>query len=1023
MVNSSQGEFYIIDHGNTMVAGNPASSIALAATTAGDFLYRFGDPARYGSGTSPSVSSNWENATAGTKQIGGSSNVQWIPAGMPGAGHLLVFDNNQYLFERSPQSFVFEINPYLNSSGTTTTSYVDPPSAGYTTLTFDQNTQNANQQLSNQVVWKYASLGSTTLFSQWGSSAQRLPNGDTLICSTVNGYMVEVNSSGNVVWEYINPVTNSGIVTAIGDCLPMTNAVPRAIRYAANFAGFTGHTLTPGTTITGTAYPLITGTALTPAAPISTSTPWVTSTITAAAGLASAKLTYSAGSGSGTQTTPFTETFGTTAVKPWTGSTGSDNTWTISGSPNPFELRTGANYTTSTTACGVEYKCSVVTTASMATSSSVNAAGTSGNVTFYVQGLSLSTSDGWAFQLSPDGGTTWNTRLSETGTSHVFQQFTYTLASTELVSTLKMRFVITGGGSSDTGRIDLDQIVLTLTSGGAVSNTVTMYDDGAHGDGAAGDGVYGAQIAAMAAGTTVSYYVTATDKNGLVTYDPPAAPTVSDTYTVQSAAAPVITGLSVSSGSIAGGTSVTLTGTNLGSATAVKFGSTAATIVSNTSTQIVATSPAAGAGTVDVTVTTANGTSPVVPADQFTYPKAVPTVSATDAGGVYSGSTYPATATVTGVGGTAASSLEGVGLLVMYYAGSTASGSGSLTAPSAVGTYTAVAMFAGSTDYTAANSSRTFTIAGALPTVSGISLNSGSVAGGTSVTITGTNLSSATAVKFGSTPATIVGNTATQVTVLSPAGTVGTVDITVTTTSGTLTISSADQFTYTQATPTVNVTDSGGVYTGSTYPATATVTGLSGTAAASLEGVSPTFTYCVGSTPSGNGSLTAPSTAGTYTVVATFAGSTNYTSASASTTFIITQATPTVQVTDAGGAYTGSTYPATATVTGVSGTASSLEGVTPTLLYYVGSTPSGNGSFDRAQRHRHLYRLGHVRRKHRLHLSQRLGNVHDQSGRADDQRRQSELGLRGGRHLGDHHRNQPGGRYSRQFRQHASHDR
>ena len=48
VVNSVQGELYVIDHGNTFVAGGPTASTALAATSAGDFLYRFGDPARYG---------------------------------------------------------------------------------------------------------------------------------------------------------------------------------------------------------------------------------------------------------------------------------------------------------------------------------------------------------------------------------------------------------------------------------------------------------------------------------------------------------------------------------------------------------------------------------------------------------------------------------------------------------------------------------------------------------------------------------------------------------------------------------------------------------------------------------------------------------------------------------------------------------------------------------------------------------------------------------------------------------------
>ena len=254
VVNSVQGEFYVIDHGNTFVAGNPTSSIALAATSAGDFLYRFGDPARYGQGNPPSVGTNWETATSGNKQIGGSSNAQWIASGIPGAGHLLVFDNNQYLYQ--PQSYVFEINPYLNSSGTDTGAYVNPPTAGYVTWTFDKDTMKANQLLSKQVVWKHGSLSNLTLFSHFGSSAQRLPNGNTLICATTEGYLVEVDASGNVVWEYINPVTDAGIVTDIGDDLPMTNAVPRALRYAATFAGFTGHDLTATATIAESAAPI-----------------------------------------------------------------------------------------------------------------------------------------------------------------------------------------------------------------------------------------------------------------------------------------------------------------------------------------------------------------------------------------------------------------------------------------------------------------------------------------------------------------------------------------------------------------------------------------------------------------------------------------------------------------------------------------------------------------------------------------------------------------------------------------------
>src|ERR1019366_5489098 len=74
--------------------------------------------------------------------------------------------------------------------------------------------------------------------------------------------------------------------------------------------------------------------------------------------------------------------------------------------------------------------------------------------------------------------------------------------------------------------------------------------------------------------------------------------------------APVVTGVSPTSGPTAGGTSVTVTGTNFTGATAVKFGTTSATTFTvNSATSITATAPAGAAGTVDVTVTATGGTS------------------------------------------------------------------------------------------------------------------------------------------------------------------------------------------------------------------------------------------------------------------------------------------------------------------------------------------------------------------------------------------------------------------------------
>ncbi len=82
---------------------------------------------------------------------------------------------------------------------------------------------------------------------------------------------------------------------------------------------------------------------------------------------------------------------------------------------------------------------------------------------------------------------------------------------------------------------------------------------------------------------------------------------------------PMLTSVNGTTGSTSGGALVTITGANLAGATAVDFGNSTATIVSDTATQIVANSPAAAAGTVDITVTTPAGTSTKSAADQFTY--------------------------------------------------------------------------------------------------------------------------------------------------------------------------------------------------------------------------------------------------------------------------------------------------------------------------------------------------------------------------------------------------------------------
>ena len=250
VVNSVQGELYVIDHDATLVPGDPAASITRAASDAGDFLYRFGDPARYAQGDPPRILENWDNATTGHRQMGGSHDATWIRPGLAGAGHLMVFNNGQYLFQATPQSSILEIDPFLETPGRDAPSYVNPPAAGYHTEQYDKDTHNRPRQISNQVVWNYKSVNSHNFFSHIGSSGQRLPNGNTFICADTEGHFFEVTSQGEVVWEYINPITREAVVKVLGDVLPMTNSVFRAFRYGPDHPAFAGHPLTPQDTLT-----------------------------------------------------------------------------------------------------------------------------------------------------------------------------------------------------------------------------------------------------------------------------------------------------------------------------------------------------------------------------------------------------------------------------------------------------------------------------------------------------------------------------------------------------------------------------------------------------------------------------------------------------------------------------------------------------------------------------------------------------------------------------------------------------
>jgi hypothetical protein len=254
-----QGESYVIDHGNTFIPGNPAGSIALAAGPAGDFLYRLGDPARYQQGDPPSVLTDWTTSTPGHKQFGGSHDIHWVandllinaqdvdPAKITANHNLLIHNNDQYMWECTPQTYSQEYNPYLNSAGVDTGKYVNPPDAGYTVWS-DPNRKNSHKQNKNitkQEVWRWGSVDPLGFFNWIGGGTQRLPNGNTFNCNDIQGHFVEVTAAGKVVWEYISPVTTKSVVTELRNNMAQDNASFRAYRYGPNYPGFVGKDMVP----------------------------------------------------------------------------------------------------------------------------------------------------------------------------------------------------------------------------------------------------------------------------------------------------------------------------------------------------------------------------------------------------------------------------------------------------------------------------------------------------------------------------------------------------------------------------------------------------------------------------------------------------------------------------------------------------------------------------------------------------------------------------------------------------------
>ena len=307
---------------------------------------------------------------------------------------------------------------------------------------------------------------------------------------------------------------------------------------------------------------------------------------------------------------------------------------------------------------------------------------------------------------------------------------------------------------------------------------------------------FGGTAAAITADSGTQITVTSPPGTGTVdiTVTTPAGTstaTTLDRFTYTSTARPSVTRVFPARGTTGGGTSVTIFGTGLAGATAVRFGGTTATITADSGTRLTVNSPR-GNGRVDITVTTPAGTSTATTADRFTY--TVPTGT----GNTGTGNTVTVQPpTVTGVSTKSGPTAGGTSVTItgtnLANAKNVSFGgaAGSITADSSTQITVTSPAGSGTVNITVTTPGGTvtagqFTYLIPAPTITTLSPDSGIGCGGTTVDITGSNLSNASSVSFGGTAGTITSDSSTEIVVTAPAGS-GTVTITVTTPGGTAT--------------------------------------------------------------------------------------------------------------------------------------------------------------------------------------------------------------------------------------------
>lgn len=244
--------------------------------------------------------------------------------------------------------------------------------------------------------------------------------------------------------------------------------------------------------------------------------------------------------------------------------------------------------------------------------------------------------------------------------------------------------------------------------------------------------------------------------------------------------APTITGFSPASGFV--GSSVVIQGTNFTAASAVSLNSASAAFTINSPSQITATVPSTTSG--PIAVTTPGGTA--ASATPFIVTVPAPTITGFSPASGQVGSSV----VITGTNFSAASAVTFNGANASFTIGSPSQITA--TVPSTTSGPIAVTTPGGT-----ATSASPFTVTPPAPTISGFSPGSGII--GSSVVVTGTNFTSASAVKFNGVGASFTINSSTQITATVPATTSG--PIAVTNPGGTATSSSS--FIVTAPAPTI----------------------------------------------------------------------------------------------------------------------------------------------------------------------------------------------------------------------------